>query len=1144
MKPYTLLLLVLLSLFTAGSVQAQNNTTQSVLSEHTWYRMAVTDDGIYKLNYTDFEKLGVDMQHLNPHQIRIFGNEAGLLPEKCGDARYDDLSEMALQVVGAEDGRFDADDYVLFYGQHPSKWVFKRRADTIDRVLHLSHQYSMEKNYYTDTTYYYLCVDSGKEGRRIANKPTVPLQNATTIITEFYDCAYHEAELMTPYFSGRNWYGEQLSSENPSINFELVFPDLLKTEAVRMKARVMGRTSNFMHFSVRANDDLLQDNVNIGAYGNSNYGREIEFDRMFFSQSDTLNIRFEMAPDAFGSKLYVDYFQLNFRRKLKCSGHSYMFRITPDQFGEAECSTIWVQSVPSHFVLWDVTQPLSPCIQEHLNTAGNLLFATEEKIERHYVLFDQEAYKPVSSFRHIPNQNVHGITDADMLIITDRKFMAQAQELADFHAQTDDMNCVVVYVEDIMNEFSTGSPDPTGIRDFIRMVFRRTGSRLGYVTLFGKASADFRNINGYGQNYVPCYEALLRSFSEPDSYSSDDYYGLMSLNDGPECAGYVDIAVGRIPVATTEQADVVLKKIKHYHDNAATHGQWRNELLMVADDEMASCNYAWSANTCANVMDTAFHVMNQTKLYLDEYPVTSTASGDIHPEAHAALMRKLGKGVAAMFYMGHGGVNGLTAEQLFTKSDILTMTNADMLPFVFTGTCEFSKFDSPLLTSAGELMFLQPDGGAIGLLTTTRSTYPGPNTKMGRSLAQEIFKRIDNKGRRLGDIVRAAKISPLFELANRCYVLFGDPALRLAYPGYDVKTTKVNGIPAAALLKIHAMSKVEIKGEVLDASGNCDSLFNGTVNYKFFDKQTKHTSTEVGHTGSISFKYYDKVLCEGVATVTNGKFAFVFQVPYEIDYEYGVPRLSYYAYDTIRHIDANGVFENLSLGGVEESMADHNGPEIEFYYDTPSFANGDTMPNQGVLYARLFDEQGIYHYDFSIGRDILLNGKEAGITNRILNDYYEPALDDYQRGSIAFPIADLPDGTYEFTIRAWDTQNNSSEANLWFVVGSGATGNSFAITNIGNFPNPFSNETFFTFNHKGQDGDLKVVVEIYNALGQYISGFETTVVVTGGCIPPIRWQGTDINGALLGSGIYLYKITTSDADGNTRTATQRMMIVR
>lgn len=1138
------LLFVLVSLIPFGMMTAQNNTTRSVLSTNTWYRMAVTTDGIYKLDYGDLERLGVDMQRLDPDQIRIFGNATGLLSEKCADPRYDDLSELTLRVVGDEDGRFDTEDFVLFYGQQPSKWIYGQRSDTIDRVPVVSYQYGIEKNYYSDSTYYYLCVDSGKAGLRIAKKPSASVQNVTNVITQFHDYAYHEKELMTPFFSGRNWYGEQLSSEAPFADFKIVLPDLVKTDVVRMKANVMGRTTGAMFFSVFANENILQDNVQIGKYGGSSYGNDKEFERMFYSRSDTLDIRFEIAPDDLGSRLYIDYFQLNFQRLLKCVGSQYAFQITPDQYGEAERSAIWVQNVPEGFVLWDVTRPLSPYVQEYSNTVGNLLFATEGKSEHRYVLFDEHAAKSVPSVRRIPNQNLHGVTDADMLIITNREFMSQAQELADFHAQIDHMKCVVVDVEQIMNEFSTGTPDPTGIRDFIRMVYLRTGSRLNYVTLFGKASADFRDIYGYGQNYVPCYEALRFTCNEPMNYCSDDYYGLMSPNDGPDCAGYLDIAVGRIPAATTEQADLALQKIKHYYDCAATHGRWKNELLLVADDEPTSCDYARSADLCAKIMDTAFHVMNQTKLYLDEYPATPTVSGNTHPEANAALMRMFEKGVFVMFYMGHGGVSGLTDEQLFTNSDILAMTNSDKLPFVFTGTCAFSKFDNPLLISAGERMFFQPDGGAIGLLTTTRSTYPGPNTRMGKSLAEEIFKRDGTLGCRIGDIVKASKTLHSYEQLNRCYVLFGDPALRLAYPGFDIRTVKVNGIPAEALLKIHAMSKVEIKGEVLNSEGECDSLFNGTVSYKFYDKKTKHISTEIGHEGSFSFQYYDKLLCEGLATVADGKFVFTFQVPSEINFIYGTPRLSYYAYDTIRRIDANGVFENLSLGGSEEAMADYNGPEIDFYYETPSFVDGDTMPNQGVLYANFFDEQGIYHYDFSIGRDILLNGNAPGFINRILNDYYEPELDDYRRGRVAFPIADLPEGTYEFNIRAWDTQNNPSEATLWFVVDDGGNEGVFAVYHVGNFPNPFSDETFFTFNHKGPDGDLKVVVEIYNSLGQYVSGFETIATSINGNIEPIPWKGTDCLGSLLGSGMYLYKITTSDMQGNTRTFAQRMVIVR
>ena len=99
------------------AVSAQNHVGQSVLSQHTWHRMSVAKEGIYKLDYEVLRAMNIDVENINPNEIRIFGNPAGVLPEKNSETRYDDLTEMAIFVSGAEDGRFDAGDYVLFYGQ-------------------------------------------------------------------------------------------------------------------------------------------------------------------------------------------------------------------------------------------------------------------------------------------------------------------------------------------------------------------------------------------------------------------------------------------------------------------------------------------------------------------------------------------------------------------------------------------------------------------------------------------------------------------------------------------------------------------------------------------------------------------------------------------------------------------------------------------------------------------------------------------------------------------------------------------------------------------------------------------------------------------------------------------------------------------
>ncbi len=1139
MKIKRILFFILLLLPYAGAM-AQLNTTSSVLSHGTWYKMGVVQDGIYKLDYAMLAGLGIDVQHLDPDQIRVFGNESGTLPEKCSTTRFDDLNELSVYVSGADDGFFNANDYVLFYGQQTNKWFLSYKRDTIGGKDVASMVYDNKYNYYSDTTFYFLCVDSGVDGKRIATNPSGDVQQATSIITEFQSYSYHNEELMTPYFSGRNWYGEMISNGNSSLTIDFDIPNLVKEKAISVNGTVLGRTTGIMHYNVVANSNILVSDRSIGKYNDTQFGRENSFSSQFFSTSDNVSFTVDMVPDGIGSLLYLDFIRLNYWRKLIRCGDMFMFGLVPEQL-TANLTTIWVQDAPSPYQIWDVTTPLTPMVQQSISSGGNMLFAIDDHFEKRYVIFNPAAAMTVLSCYRIANQNVHAISDAEMLIITNAKFASQAEELAAFHAEKDAMNCVIVDVDEIFNEFSTGTPDPTGMRDFIRMVYQRSGN-LKYVLLFGKASADFRDIEGLGGNYVPCYESDERPYSEPDNYCSDDFFGLMDDEDGPECVGYLDLGVGRLPVSTVEDAEICIAKIRQYADLSFTHGEWKNNHLFMADDQ--DVYHAEYCEMVSQIMDTTFHVTNIAKLYTDSYPRVSTSSGYTYPEANKELMRRFSKGMLAYTYMGHGGVRGLTDEEVFTNSDILEMTNADRLPFLFTATCEFSKYDSPKLVSAGELMMIQPNGGAIAMLTSTRSTYPSNNFPLAQSFAQTVFQREGMNGLRFGDIYKLVKTNPkYYKVKNRLYVLLGDPALRLAYPNENIVTNQINGTDANSVVKLHAMSIVEVQGEITDADGERDTDFNGVINVKLFDKESQYTTLGNGGSETLDYSFFNDVLFDGKASVTDGTFSCTFQIPFDINYSFGTARLTYYAYDSIRKVDANGVFENISLGGMEEGNEDNEGPVISFYLDTPSFVNGDTVANHGVLHAILHDEQGISHYESNIGRDILLTSNVSGFQNILLNDYFVPELDNFKGGTVSYPLTDLADGVYEFTIRAWDTQNNSSQSDIWFVVGEAALSQEFSLSRLVNYPNPFNDETSISFSC-GEDGNLDVQIEFFNVLGQRVGGIERTVSCVGGVVEPITCKVADVAGNRIQSGVYLYRVTLKNSDGECRSATQRMVIVR
>ena len=1114
----------------------QENTYQSVLSEHTWHRLSVTKEGVYKLDYSTLQAMGVDMNALNPSQIRIFGNPSGALPEKNSDQRPDDLTEMAIVVEGAEDGSFDEGDKVLFYGQEPTRWTL---------VDQNAKTYLRERNYFSDTTYYYLCVDSGVDGLRVGEKASLPIGDATTVITEFPDFVWHEEELFSPYFIGQNWLGESFTCEDGKLTIPLVFPNLVKNKSLLVRARVFGRNPNdSMYYDAWVNDNLVASHVSIGKSKEHYYCWPSSFEKQIILDSDTAYFELNLTPDP-KSTLYLDYVEIYGWRLLKREGNIFPFRLMPSQFGE-EKSAVWVQNTSASFWLWEVTSPLQPVMQNGVQSGGNRVFVTDEKTEKRYIMFNPSAASEVESWKEIPNQNLHGITDADNLILTSSIFMEQAQELADYHAELDGLTSIVVDVNEIYNEFSTGMPDPTAIRDFVRMVYRRNGGKLKYLTLFGRASADYRNIKGYGQNYVPCYE----TFEDPHhelSFCTDDYFALMDDNEGVNGDGWVDIGVGRISVSTVAEAEAVLRKIRHYDDLSATFGGWKTDLLYFADDEVT--DYVDNSETYYRMLDTICPPLTAKKLYCGAYPVVNTSNGVEIPGANSDLMSTLDKGVLAVLYTGHGGVRGLTGENVFTNGDITSLRNYDKMPFVYTATCEFTKYDNPLLVSAGESLFLNPNGGCVALFTTCRPTYGPNNKRQSRALIKVLTQRDQNgKPLRYGDIVRLSKsdsdnyINPLNPMSNTNirFVFLGDPVMRFPLPQEEIVASRINGkiVDDADDIELQAMSMVTLEGEVRN-NGYFDPGFNGMLWVRFFDKQSKVKVKCKGDVERIVY-YHKDVLYQGKVSVVDGKFSVSFQVPKDIMVGTGMPRFSFYAYDSIRGVDAMGRFNNLTLGGVAPgAVADNQGPSIDFYWNTPNFENGTSVERQGVLYADLYDAQGIYHYDYSLGRDIVMNSNLSAYNSLVLNDYFEPALNDFRRGKVTIPVTDLEPGTYEFTLKVWDTQDNASEASLWFVVDE-----YLFLSQVRNYPNPFSDETRITLTHVGEDGEFEVNIEIFDLMGRPVRCINQKVSSSAGVIEPIHWDGCDQYGNALRSGVYLYRLTFTDEEGTSRTVCQRMIIMR
>jgi hypothetical protein len=459
-----------------------------------------------------------------------------------------------------------------------------------------------------------------------------------------------------------------------------------------------------------------------------------------------------------------------------------------------------------------------------------------------------------------------------------------------------------------------------------------------------------------------------------------------------------------------------------------------------------------------------------------------------------------------------------------------------------TATCEFTRYDDPNRISAGEYVFLNPNGGGISLFTTARATFGGSNLSLNKGFYKYAFEKTSGGHYAMGDLIRLAKLESSSESNDMKFVLLGDPALKIAYPKYSVETLYINEKPVSSVSDtLKALSSVSISGEIVDGSGNTISDYNGTIYSTVFDKES--IVTTLGHDeGSYPqvFKLRNNIVYKGKSEIINGKFSYSFIVPKDIGYQYGNGKISYYAENGID--DATGYDERLIIGGYKNTGSnDETGPDVTLFMNDTLFKSGAITDPNPVLFAKVFDASGINTVGNSIGHDIVAIIDNNTENQYVLNDFYEADLNSFQYGKVKFPFFNLEPGKHELSLRIWDVFNNPTEAQLKFVV---VDGNSIAINELINYPNPFMSETSFRFKHNKAGSPLDVEIEIYDLSGRLVAVLNQQNINDGYISTPIQWDGTSSGGVKLNGGIYIYHLKATDEKGQSTYAVKKLIIAR
>lgn len=1144
---------------TITTISAKSNhifADESVLKEGSgeWYKIKVSETGVYKVDYAFLEEIGVDMSKVKPESINIYGNGFGRLPETNDEYRPDDLIKNAIHIQGAADGSFDEGDYILFYGRGPHRW--EKDGTRFKRIL----------NNYAEHSAYFININTAETPLRITNTQLSTLE-ATHTVSDYNSFAIHQTNKVNLLKGGQRWYGE-LFDANLTQSFSFNIPNVNTNSSGIVRAFMAcreGSSGGGTNFKVHYNSNLIGES-SFPISGSDSYRRSgftsTADDFSPTSSAFTLDVTFNRQNPS--DHAYLDFIEINTRSHLRYSNRNLIFRDIPST-GVGNVSLFQIDNFPTGGIVWEVTELGKTKSVNGTINAGKYEFKVATDSLRTFVAFTQNNVLTPTFDEKISHQNLHSLEYADYLIVTHPLFLTQANRLAQLHS-ANGLSVHVVDLEKIYNEFSGGTQDPTAIKFFAKMFYDRSEGNPDkmpkHMCLFGDGTYDPLDRVPNNNYMCPVYHTLS-SEGYVSTLLSDDYFGFLDDEESFSPSDVLDINIGRLVATTEEHAIDLINKIEHYMKNGSDlfsgrgvptdengfiskHGDWRLRYTGIADDRENGYFIINDLEPAYEYVKENHPKMNAVKIYSDAFELVSTAGGRRYPDVNKAINRSIASGTLMMCYVGHGGATGAAQERIITIGQINDWRNIDKLTLFASATCEFARIDDNERVSAGEWMALNPLGGAIALMTTTRAVYFSTNSLTTASFFRNVFDRDnDRKPQTFGEIITKTK-NEITQSSNnkRSFMLLGDPALSIALPYEKVVLDSLNGVSLASteIDTLKALSKMRLSGHLEDQFGNKLNNFNGIMQPSVFDKPEIENTLEQHSTSPyIEFEQQNNVLYRGRVSVKNGAFDFDFIVPKDINYTFGNGKASFYANNDM-DLTAGGYNSDIIVGGVDTTgLDDTEGPEIELFLNDENFVNGGLTNETPLLIAYLFDESGINTVGTGIGHDItaIIDGETSSPI--VLNDYYEADLDTYQSGSVRFQLDGLEAGPHTLTFKAWDVNNNSSEETIEFTVREQSD---LMIQNVFNYPNPFTTKTSFMFEHNQPTSSLETHIEIYTVTGRLVKTIMEDVKTTGFRVDGIQWDGKDEFGDQLAKGVYVYRVRVRNVDGETAQAMQKLYLLK
>ena len=1102
--------IVLIFFMASATAFGQSAPEHSLFWKGDWYKIAIKDGGIYKITPQQVPAI----EGAATGSVKVYGHSGAMLPEVNANGLSHKLIETPIEIHdNNQNGVIDRDDYVMFYGDGAARWEY----------IAASKRYKHRRHAYSDFNYYFLTIDETTPSKRVT---MAEMADPSQVINKNISVAVVDNDLLNLMGTGRIWIGEKFTSSLNTRTFPFQL-DGNPTDLINVELTFVNDGTSDATFKATVEDETHYYTVSSGTSYRTFEGTFNQVRNKNFSMDVTYVPRSNMSNG------YLDYIEINANVSNSYTGSQNTLRFA-DNGGSGNAKyPIGSEATSSQPRVWDITD--LDDIREYpvKQSDGYRYFVAPCEGPRQIVLFANSAALAPSSIQKIENQDLHGADSPDMIIVCNKQFVSQSEQLGNLHRIIDGMDVSVMTDEQVYNEFSSGKQDPLAIREMLRMFRQRDPEQSPqYLLIFGKGSYDNRNILGMNSNTVATYESESSFDDNGSSYCSDIILGFLDNGESGKGGDNIDISIGRLPAQNATEANFLVQKIEQYMmkqdlADGNSNGEWRNTVALLADDADPSSAsdtiFTYSAEALATKIKTRYPVYNLDRIYADAFQQQTGAIGSFYPDVNNALKQRIDNGCLMLNYIGHGSTQYIGTERYMETDDITSYTNRDKLAFFITSTCSFGKYDIPNERCGAESFILAP-GAGIAVISAARPI-----------IHVEIFNtalcmNALNKSNRIGDALRIAKNQ---YSASHCIALLGDPALHLSTPSETVVVTHINGRPVEESRNdsIEVLTEVTVEGEIRNEYGEIDRDFNGEIRATAYDRETLvHTLANDNEGTEIAFWQQKNILYKGVDTVVGGRFSYQFIVPRDVAYEYGRGKLSHYAHSA--NIDATGAYTNIFFGGLDTSAASKEvfRPTIKLYMNDSTFRSGGCTNESPYIYAIIEDSLGINSVGSGLGHDILatLDGNGNSVIN--LNDFYKPNSKDGKKGEIRYHLEKLTPGWHTIVLKAWNIYNYSNSAAVKFnVVASDNT----EVVSFFAHPNPASDYTEIRIEHNAPKDVVQATVAIYDQRGQKVKTYNLHQQGDSFVIGPLRWDFTSESGAKVENGMYIAHLTVTTANGET-----------